>query len=158
MLKGLDPLLSPELLFTLRAMGHGDEIAIVDGNYPGVEHARRLIRLDGHHLIPVLNAVLSVLPIDDFVAEAIFRSTVKAERDKLDLVHEEMIDCCARHEPHRQVVPLIGQDFYGRVKTAHAVIQTGEPRLYANIILRKGVIYPKEPGTHAAAGVDPFVY
>jgi L-fucose mutarotase len=56
------------------------------------------------------------------------------------------------------VVPLIGQDFYGRVKTAHAVIQTGEPRLYANIILRKGVIYPKEPGTHAAAGVDPFVY
>ncbi|MGO7426829.1 RbsD/FucU family protein, partial [Rhizobium ruizarguesonis] len=106
MLKGLDPLLSPELLFTLRAMGHGDEIAIVDGNYPGVEHARRLIRLDGHHIIPVLNAVLSVLPIDDFVAEAIFRSTVKAERDKLDPVHEEMIDCCARHEPHRQVVPL----------------------------------------------------
>lgn len=158
MLKGLDPLLSPELLFTLRAMGHGDEIAIVDGNYPGVEHARRLIRLDGHHLIPVLNAVLSVLPIDDFVAEAILRSTVKAERDKLDPVHEEMIDCCARHEPHRQVVPLIGQDFYGRVKTAHAVIQTGEPRLYANIILRKGVIYPKEPGVHAAAGVDPFVY
>jgi L-fucose mutarotase len=139
-------------------MGHGDEIAIVDGNYPGVEHARRLIRLDGHHLIPVLNAVLSVLPIDDFVAEAIFRSTVRAERDKLDPVHEEMIDCCARHEPHRQVVPLIGQDFYGRVKTAHALIQTGEPRLYANIILRKGVIYPKEPGTHAAAGVDPFVY
>ena len=63
MLKGLDPLLSPELLSTLRAMGHGDEIAIVDGNYPGVEHARRLIRLDGHGLIPVLDAVLSVLPI-----------------------------------------------------------------------------------------------
>ncbi|MGO7895797.1 RbsD/FucU domain-containing protein, partial [Rhizobium leguminosarum] len=58
--------------------------------------------------------------------------------DKLDPVHEEMIDCCARQEPHRQVVPLIGQDFYGRVKNAHALIQTGEPRLYANIILRKG--------------------
>jgi L-fucose mutarotase len=155
MLKELDPLLSPELLFTLRAMGHGDEIAIVDGNYPGVEHARRLIRLDGHHLIPVLNAVLSVLPIDDFVPEAILRSTVKAERDRLDPVHEEMIACCAKHEPHRQVVPLVGQDFYGRVKAAHALIQTSEPRLYANIILRKGVIYPKE---NAHTEVDPFVY
>ena len=151
----LAPLSSAELLFTLRAMGHGDEIAIVDGNYPGVEHARRLIRLDGHHLIPVLNAVLSVLPIDDFVPEAIFRSTVKAERDRLDPVHEEMIACCAKHEPHRQVVPLVGQDFYGRVKAAHALIQTSEPRLYANIILRKGVIYPKE---NAHTEVDPFVY
>ena len=155
MLKELDPLLSPELLFTLRAMGHGDEIAIVDGNYPGVEHARRLIRLDGHHLIPVLNAVLSVLPIDDFVPEAIFRSTGKSERNMRDPVHEEMIACCAKHEPHRQVVPLVGQDFYGRVKAAHALIQTSEPRLYANIILRKGVIYPKE---NAHTEVDPFVY
>ncbi|MBB3311737.1 L-fucose mutarotase [Rhizobium sp. BK196] len=158
MLKGLDPLLSPELLSTLRAMGHGDEIAIVDGNYPGVEHGRRLIRLDGHHLIPVLDAVLSVLPIDDFVEEAIFRSTVKTERDKLDPVHEEMIACCARHEPERQVVPLVGQDFYGRVRAAHAVIQTSEPRLYANIILRKGVIYPSAGDEPAKAEVDPFVY
>ena len=54
MLKGLDPILSPDLLATLRAMGHGDEIAIVDGNYPGVEHARRLVRLDGVALIPAL--------------------------------------------------------------------------------------------------------
>ncbi|MGR9169763.1 RbsD/FucU domain-containing protein [Rhizobium sp. KDH_Rht_773_N] len=158
MLKGLDPLLGPELLATLRGMGHGDEIAIVDGNYPGVEHARRLIRLDGHHLIPVLDAVLSVLPIDDFVNEAIFRSTVKAERDRLDPVHEEMIACCARHEPEREVFPLVGQDFYGRVRAAHAVIQTGEPRLYANIILRKGVIYPSAADEPAKAEVDPFVY
>lgn len=79
MLKGIDPLLSPELLATLRAMGHGDEIAIVDGNYPALEHARRLVRLDGHHLVPVLNAILSVMPIDDFVPEAIFRSVVGGE-------------------------------------------------------------------------------
>lgn len=158
MLKGLDPLLSPDLLATLRGMGHGDEIAIVDGNYPGIEHARRLIRLDGHHLIPVLDAVLSVLPIDDFVEEAIFRSTVKSERDKLDPVHEEMIACCAKHEPDRQVIPLIGQDFYDRVRAAHAVIQTSEPRLYANIILCKGVIYPAASDAPAKAEVDPFVY
>lgn len=142
MLKGLNPLLSPELLFTLRAMGHGDEIAIVDGNYPGLEHARRLVRLDGHHLIPVLDAVLSVMPIDDFVPEAIFRSTVGKDRDALDPVHQEVIACCKQHEPDRAVVPLLGPDFYPRVKAAHTVIQTSEPRLYANVILRKGVIYP----------------
>ncbi|SMD04234.1 RbsD/FucU domain-containing protein [Rhizobium sp. RU36D] len=142
MLKGLDPLLGPELLATLRAMGHGDEIAVVDGNYPGLEHARRLIRMDGHHLIPVLDAILSVLPIDDFVPEALFRSTVGGDPLKRDPVHDEMIACCARHEPDRKVVPLVGAQFYDRVKAAHTIVQTAEPRLYANMILRKGVIYP----------------
>jgi L-fucose mutarotase len=142
MLKGIDPVLSPDLLATLRAMGHGDEIAIVDGNYPALEHARRLIRLDGMHLIPVLDAVLSLLPVDDFVDQAIFRSTVKQDRDALDPVHAEIIACCARHEPDRAVVPLLGADFYPRVRAAHTIIQTSEPRLYANVILRKGVIYP----------------
>ncbi|WDZ77031.1 RbsD/FucU family protein [Ensifer adhaerens] len=142
MLKGLNPILSPELLYALRAMGHGDEIALVDGNYPGQEHARRLIRLDGHALIPVLDAILSVLPIDDFVSEAIFRATVKQDKDALDPVHREIIDCCGRHEPDRRVVPLLGADFYPRVKAAHTVVQTSEPRLYGNVILRKGVIYP----------------
>lgn len=142
MLKHIDPLLSPELLFALRAMGHGDEIALVDGNYPGLTDARRLIRLDGHGVIAVLNAVLSVLPIDEFVDEAIFRATVKQDRDTLDPVHQEMVECCARHVPDIKVVPLLPADFYARVKGAHALIQTSEPRLYGNIILRKGVIYP----------------
>ncbi len=143
MLKHIDPLLSPELLFALRAMGHGDEIALVDGNYPGLTDARRLIRLDGHGVVAVLNAVLSVLPIDEFVDEAIFRATVKQDRDTLDPVHREMVECCARHVPDIKVVPLLPADFYARVKGAHALIQTSEPRLYGNIILRKGVIYPK---------------
>ena len=142
MLKGIDPLLSPELLATLRAMGHGDEIAIVDGNYPALEHARRLVRLDGHHLVPVLDAVLSVLPIDDFVPEAIFRSTVGGRPDRVDPIHRDIIACCEKHEPKVAVTPLVGQDFYQRVKAAHTVVQTGEPQLYANVILRKGVIYP----------------
>ena len=142
MLKGIPPILGPDLLYILRAMGHGDEIAIVDGNYPGVEHARRLIRLDGVPLIPALNAVLSVMPIDDFVEDAIFRSTFRQERDTLEPVHHEIIACCAGHEPARTVVPLVGADFYNRVRAAHTLVQTGEPRLYANVILRKGVIYP----------------
>ena len=142
MLKGIDPLLGPEMLATLRAMGHGDEIAIVDGNYPGLSDARRLIRLDGHRLIPVLDAILSLLPIDDFVEQAIFRATVPHDRDALDPVHEDIIACCARHAPAIPVVPLPPPDFYKRAREAHALVQTSEPRLYGNVILRKGVIYP----------------
>lgn len=142
MLKGLNPLLGPELLATLRAMGHGDEIALVDGNYPGLEHGRRLIRMDGHGLIPVLDAILSVMPIDDFVADSIFRATVKQDLEARDPVHDDIIACCARHEPERAVTPLLGADFYARVRAAHTVVQTSEPRLYGNVILRKGVIYP----------------
>lgn len=142
MLKGIDPLLGPEMLATLRAMGHGDELAIVDGNYPGQEHARRLLRADGHGLLPVLDAVLSVLPIDDFVADAIFHATVGGDGATLDPIHREMIACCQRHEPARRAVPLSGPTFYERVRHAHSVIQTSEPRLYGNIILRKGVVRP----------------
>lgn len=142
MLKGLDPILSPELLFALRSMGHTDEIAIVDGNYPGQEHARRLIRLDGHGVVAILDAVLSVLPIDDFVPEAIFRAVPRGDMAALDPVHEEMIAVCHKHEPEQHVLPLAPVEFYDRVRAAHTVVQSSEPRLFGNIILRKGVIYP----------------
>ena len=147
MLKGLDPVLGPELLGTLRAMGHGDEIALVDGNYPGLEHARRLVRADGHDVIRMLDAILSLLPIDDFVENAIFRATVRGDLDLLDPVHQEMVDICARWEPARPVVPLAPGAFYERVRAAHTIVQTSEPRLYGNIILRKGVIYPPPPNS-----------
>ncbi|MEE9333078.1 MAG: RbsD/FucU domain-containing protein [Granulosicoccaceae bacterium] len=142
MLKGIDPVLSPELLATLRGMGHGDEIAIVDGNYPAVEHARRLIRLDGMHFIPVLNAILSVFPVDDFVDEAMFRSTVGDSADALHDIHYAIIKVVADHEPEKSLTPLVGDAFYQRVKHAHVIVSTSEPNLYANVILRKGVIRP----------------
>ena len=84
MLIGIPAILGPDLLATLRAMGHGDEIAVVDGNYPALEDARRLIRADGHGVIPIVDAILQVLPVDDFVPEALFRATVKGDPDKLD--------------------------------------------------------------------------
>jgi len=142
MLKGIDPILSPELLASLRAMGHGDEVAIVDGNYPAVEHARRLIRLDGMHLVPVLNAILSVLPIDDFASKAIFRSTVGENADELHDIHHKILSAIATHEPNTSVIPLVGDDFYNRVRATHLLVSTSEPSLYANVILRKGVIRP----------------
>jgi len=144
MLIGIPALLGPDLLSTLRAMGHGDEIALVDGNYPAEEHARRLIRADGHPLIPVLDAILSILPVDDAVAEALFRASVKGDPSLADPVHHEMEAICAKRAPGRKVVALAGADFYARVKSAHAIVATSEPRLYANIIIRKGVIYPPE--------------
>ncbi|RWO13581.1 MAG: transporter [Mesorhizobium sp.] len=144
MLIGIPVLLGPQLLATLRAMGHGDEIALVDGNYPAKDQAHRLIRADGHHLAPMLDAILSVLPVDDAVPEALFRASVKGDPLIADPVHHEMEAICARRAPGRKVVALAGADFYQRVRSAHAIVATSEPRLYANIIIRKGVIYPPE--------------
>jgi L-fucose mutarotase len=140
MLKGLDPILSPALLSTLRSMGHGDEIALVDGNYPGEEHARRLVRADGLTVAQVLDAILSVLPIDHAVDHAIFRAVVPDRPDIPDAVHQGMIDICRRWEPDRPVVALAPELFYARVRSSHTIVQTSEPALYGNIILRKGVI------------------
>jgi L-fucose mutarotase len=142
MLKGIDPVLSPALLSTLRSMGHGDELALVDGNYPGEEHARRLVRADGHGVIRILDAVLSVMPIDDRVPQAIFRAVVADRPDQPDPVHVEMIEVCHKWEPGQDVAPLAPDLFYARVRTAHTIVQTSESRLYGNIILRKGVIEP----------------
>jgi len=142
MLIGIPAILGPELLATLRAMGHGDEIAVVDGNYPALEDARRLIRADGHGVIPVVDAILQVLPVDDFVPEALFRATVKSDPDTLDAVHRDMIEVCEKRAPGHRLVPLLPAAFYDRVKAAHAVVATSEPRLYGNMIIRKGVIHP----------------
>jgi len=143
MLMGIPSLLGPELLATLRAMGHGDEIALVDGNYPAQEHARRLVRADGHGLIDVLDAILQVLPVDEFVPQALFRAMVKGSVETPDPVHEEIIATCAKRAPGFTVFPLIGDVFYSRVRAAHTIVATSEPRLYGNVIIRKGVIYPK---------------
>ncbi|WP_027035864.1 RbsD/FucU family protein [Mesorhizobium ciceri] len=144
MLIGIPALLGPELLAILRGMGHGDEIALVDGNYPAEQQATRLVRADGHPLIPVLDAILSVLPVDDAVPEALFRASVKGDPSVADPVHREIEAICAKRAPGRKVVALAGADFYARVKSAHAIVATSEPRLYANIIIRKGVIHPPE--------------
>lgn len=142
MLKGLDPILGPEMLAVLRAMGHGDEIALVDGNYPALTDARRLVRADGLHLVPVLGAVLSVLPIDRAVPQAIFRAVNATSPDRPDPVHEEIERLCRSMAPDHKVIPLPPAAFYERVKAAHAIVATSEPRFYANVILRKGVIEP----------------
>lgn len=140
MLKGIDPLLSPELLATLRAMGHGDEIAIVDGNYPAQEHARRLIRCDGHGILAVAEAILTVLPIDRDVPQALFRAALNNDPAQSGRIHRAIDALCARMVPDVAVTALDGQALYPRVRAAHTIVATSESALFGNVILRKGVV------------------
>jgi L-fucose mutarotase len=141
MLKGINPLLVPELIRALRAMGHGDEIAIVDANFPATSLGPPTIRLDGVTATAALEAVLSVLPLDDFVPEAAWRMEVVGDPDAWHPVFADFRAALDRHE--HDGFPL-GQleryAFYARAKACFAVVVTGERRLYGNIILKKGVI------------------
>ncbi|WP_407048802.1 RbsD/FucU family protein [Methyloraptor flagellatus] len=145
MLKNLNPLLSPDLLQVLRAMGHGDEIAIVDGNYPADAHAQRLIRLDGVSATAALDAILSVMPLDlpEFVPEPAFRMQVVGNPQAEVPIFQEFRDLIGKHEGAGYTLGSIERfAFYERVKQAYAVVSTGEARLYGNIILVKGIIKP----------------
>jgi len=144
MLIGISPILGPDLLATLRAMGHGDEIAIVDGNYPALEAARRLVRADGLGLIPVLDAILSVLPLDNTVPEPALRTGWGNDPALNAPIHAE-IDAAMARRSDKAIIPLDGEAFYARVRMCHTVVATSEPALFANVILRKGVIAPPEP-------------
>jgi L-fucose mutarotase len=140
MLIGIPPLLGPEFLATLRAMGHGDEIAIVDGNYPALDHARRLVRADGHGVLAVLQAVLTVLPLDRAVPAALFRAALNNDPAQAGDIHCEIDALFARLAPGMAVVPLAGEALYPRIRAAHVIAATSETALFANVILRKGVI------------------
>ncbi|MDP3961330.1 MAG: RbsD/FucU domain-containing protein [Pseudorhodobacter sp.] len=140
MLIGIPPILGPDLLYTLRAMGHGDELAIVDGNYPAQEHARRLVRADGHGVLALLEAILTVLPLDRDSPAAIFRASVNGDPSQSAPIHAAIEAACRRRAPGFAVVALAGADLYPRIRAAHTIVATSELQLYANVILRKGVI------------------
>ena len=140
MLKNIPPILGPDLLHILRAMGHGDEIAIVDANYPATSMQTRLVRLDGHSATDVLDAVLTVLPLDDFVENAAFGMAVVGEPDRREPVMDAFDEVIGRHEPGMKLALIERFAFYERVRSGFAVVQTGESRLYGNVILKKGVI------------------
>jgi L-fucose mutarotase len=139
MLIGIPPLLGPDLLYLLRAMGHGDEIAVVDGNYPAVEHARRLVRCDGHGLLAVVEAILTVMPVDR-PAKALFRAALNNDPAQSGAIHHEIDRLFARMAPGIEVTPLTGDALYPRIRAAHAIVATSETALFANVILRKGVV------------------
>ena len=144
MLKGIDPLLHPDLLHALRAMGHGDELAIVDANFPGASMARRLLRVDGVSATRTLEAVLSVLPLDDFVEAPCARMEVVGDPDAVPEICREFQEIVDRVEGRRvELAKLERFAFYARAREAFAVVQTGETRLYGNLLLKKGVVRPE---------------
>lgn len=142
MLKGIDPLLGPDALHALRAMGHGDDLIIADANFPAESISRstvfgRPIRMDCDTL-RALHAVLSVLPIDIFVSDAAARMEVVGAPDEIPQAQREGIDLLAREGTH--VIGVERFAFYERARKAYAVVQTQEQRPYGCFAIRKGVL------------------
>lgn len=145
MLIGLDPLLGPDLLHALRAMGHGDDIALVDANFPAAANARRLVRLDDADLPRALAAILEVLPIDDFEREPAVGMAVVGDAARREPVHADIERLLGSATPPTKLALVERHAFYARTRNAFAVVATGERRFYGNVILRKGTLPDRAP-------------
>lgn len=143
MLKRIPPLLSPDLLALLARMGHGDELVLADANFPAEALARRLVRADGHAAPALLEAVLTLLPLDTFVeapAAVMQRVDEPGAPAPVWVVYERLLA-----EAHGGPVALEQVErfaFYERAQCAFGIVATGETALYGNLILKKGVIAP----------------
>ena len=148
MLKGINALLNADVLYTLRAMGHGDDLIIADTNFPSDSVAREtvlgeLLRIDAS-AAEVVRAILSVYPIDTFVDDAAGRMEVVGEpKTILPVMKEVQTEVRAVGGPD-PMMSIERYAFYERAKDAYAVIQTGERRFYGCFALRKGVVGPEE--------------
>lgn len=143
MLKTLRALHTPELLQVLASMGHGDEIALVDSNFPAVSHAQRLVRLDGADLTSTLEACLQLMPLDHFVKESAFRMQQAHAPEEVPEVQKACQEIIDRMEERPVPFTAISREaFYERARQAFAVVVTGEQRPYGCILLKKGVVFP----------------
>ena len=148
MLKGINPLLNADLLFALRAMGHGDDLVIVDTNFPSDSVARQtglgeLLRIDNTTAAEAVAAVLSVMPLDNFVDDSAARMEIVDSPDEVPPVQQEVqaANDTAEGAP-RPMTSIERFAFYERAKQAYCVIQSGERRFYGCFAFRKGVIPP----------------
>ena len=142
MLKGLDPLLNADLLYVLAAMGHGDELIIVDANFPDTAHAERLVRLDGNSATDALSVILSVLPLDTFIpAPCATMAPVDGGPEPAVVAQFKRIAAAAegRTVEFEEVERFA---FYERAADSFAIVSTSERRLYGNVIVTKGIIPP----------------
>ncbi|MGV8981470.1 RbsD/FucU family protein [Clostridium sp.] len=141
MLKGIPKILSPELLKVLMEMGHTDEIVIADGNFPAGTYSKRLVRLDGHDVPEILEAILKFLPLDAYVEEPVALMAVVKGDPVVPVIWEEYRKIIENsHEKFTDFEYMDKWKFYDRAKEAYAVVTTGESAIYANILLRKGVV------------------
>jgi L-fucose mutarotase len=140
MLFGIDPILSPELLHTLRAMGHGDEICIADANFPAVANARRLLRVDAADAVRVADAILSLMPLDTFVDNAAFVMQVVGKPKASPPIYGLFQAAIDGRQKGFKLARIERFKFYERARTCFAIVTTGERRLYGNLILTKGIV------------------
>lgn len=142
MLKGISPILSPELLKIIAEMGHGDELVLADGNFPGTSIGKRCVRCDGHGCAEVMQAVVALFPLDDFVPAPLAVMQVPEGMfpgDKAP-IWEAFRAAADTDLPAAQFEMMEHDAFMTRARSAYAVVQTGETALYGNIIIRKGVV------------------
>ena len=142
MLKGIPKIVSPELIRILCEMGHGDEIVIADGNFPSENFGQRVIRADGIKGTEMLDAVLSLIPLDTYSdPNMILMQLMQCDEGKINpSIWKEYAAIAEKHDKNVRIGNIDRFAFYERAKTAYAVIATGEEAVYANIILKKGVI------------------
>jgi len=144
MLKGIPGILSPQLLKVLCEMGHSDRIVIADGNFPAESMGKNaiVIRMDGHGVPEVLDAVLKLFPLDSYVENPVSLMKVMDGDLAETPIWETYQAIVAKYE--MRGASTIGQmerfKFYQEAKTAYAIIATGEKAIYANIMLQKGVV------------------
>ncbi|MBQ6646408.1 MAG: fucose isomerase [Clostridia bacterium] len=140
MLKGIDSVISPELLKILMEMGHGDELCIGDGNFPAAANAKRLVRLDGHGVCEVLDAILKLYPLDTYVDCPVTLMAVVPGDNVVPTIWDEYERIVKQREGDKKIEYIGRFEFYERARNCYAVVATGESALYANIILKKGVV------------------
>lgn len=139
MLKGINKIISPELLCILAKMGHGDEIVLSDGNFPGESLGRNVVRSDGTGVPELLSAILELFPLDAYDNNVYLMDKTESDKDlKIEIwdTYKEITSAHTDKEP----VFLERFEFYERAKKAYAVVVTGESAIYANVILKKGVV------------------
>ena len=140
MLRGISSVISPDLLKILMEMGHGDEIVLADGNFPAASVAQRLARSDGNHVPELLEAVLKLFPLDPFTERpAAVMAVVPGDSSK-PTIWETYKEIIQRHEKFSDFEYVERFAFYERARRAYAVVATSESAVYANIVLKKGLV------------------
>jgi L-fucose mutarotase len=143
MLINVNPLLSPNILSTLRSMGHGDRFVLSDANFPSYSHTDNLLRMDGLTLPQAAAAILSVFPLDSFIKAPVQRMQIDGKPDEINEVHKEVIDTVHRVSgPNWKIGSIERQKFYSETKKTFAVITTSDSRPYGDFIFTKGVLKP----------------
>jgi len=143
MLKGVPPLISPDLMSVLMKMGHGDELVLGDGNFPADSNAQRIVRVDGQSVPAVLEAILKFLPLDTFTKRPAAVMQPVDKNSPEPTIWKDFRRLLAMSEGRNVELELVERfEFYKRTRTAYAVVATSETALYANLILRKGVVAP----------------